>query len=92
MGVRQRPVVFSRWESLWQEWHRWLQEKSLTPVEACLGFVLTHPSIDRVVVGVESVKQLEEILMNSHTRGVEPPMTLVTEAPDLVNPSRWAHL
>ena len=90
MEAAKRPATFNRWEPLWQHWHRWLERQALTPLQACLGFALAQPGIDRVVVGVESLAQLQETLVSMETPAVEPPMTLVSEAPDLVNPSRWA--
>ena len=92
MDAAKRPAAFNRWEPLWQQWHRWLDNQALTPLQACLGFALTQPGIDRVVIGVESLAQLQEILVSVETPAVEPPVTLVSEAPDLVNPSRWAAL
>lgn len=90
MKSEKRPVAFNRWQPLWQQWHGWLNHQSLTPLQACLGFALAQPGIDRVVVGVENLTQLQEILASVETRAVEPPATLASEDIDLINPSRWA--
>jgi aryl-alcohol dehydrogenase-like predicted oxidoreductase len=92
MEAGKRPVVFNRWQALWQQWDRWLKEQEITPLQACLSFALRQPGVDRVVVGVDSLRQVQEILMSSEAQAIDPPLTLVSEVPDLVNPSRWAAL
>src|SRR5208337_5188456 len=51
------PVEFSSWSDLWRRWHEWLLSANVSAVEACLAFPLSFPAIDRVVVGVDSVRQ-----------------------------------
>ena len=92
MEADRRPEKFHRWKSLWDEWHDWLDTQTLTPVKACLGFALSDPKVDRVVVGVDNLKQLKEILMLSATPVKKPPRALATEDPDLINPFRWSCL
>lgn len=89
MEPARRPETFNRWQPLWDKWHHWLDDQSLTPLQACLGFVLTQPEIDRVVVGVDSRKQLEEILSAAKTMGVSVPQSFATEDLQLINPSNW---
>lgn len=85
-----RPATFKRWQPLWDRWSCWLADQALTPLQGCLGFALSHPGIDRVVVGVDNLKQLDEILSESKYGGIQPPTELSSEDRDLVNPSRWA--
>ena len=89
LGQAARPAAFDRWQPLWNRWHAWLAESALTPLQACLGFVLSKAEIDRVVVGVDSLKQLNEILACAGTVAAVPPDDLMSEDPDLINPSRW---
>jgi hypothetical protein len=84
-----RPEKFKAWQPLWDQWHRWLQDEALTPLQACLGFVLSQPEIDRVVVGVDSLTQLHGILASVDDRTVIPPRVLMSDDPELINPSRW---
>lgn len=84
-----RPSAFGRWQPLWDRWDRWLDEQALTPVQACLGFALAHPEVDRVIVGVDSLGQLREIAMSAVAPRSAPPVELISEDLDLLNPSRW---
>ena len=89
MEHASRPKSFSRWQFLWDQWRDWLVEQSMTPVQACLGFVMLQPEISRVVVGVDSLKQLRDILASVETPRVMPPVTLESEDINLINPSCW---
>ena len=89
MEANKRPLHFQRWQTLWHHWHHWLDENQLTPIQACLNFALSQAYINRIVVGVQSVKQLQDILMTKIPT-VLPPDTLMNEDLDLINPSHWS--
>lgn len=84
-----RPARFAKWTTTWDRWQEWLGEQQVTPLRACLGFALSIPQVDRVVVGIDSVGHLREILDGVAAPVVIPPPDLVNEDPDLINPSRW---
>lgn len=90
MEASKRPAIFDRWLPLWEQWHRWLDDRMLTSLQACLGFLASEPEIDRVVVGVDSLKQMQEIINNVEAPAVMPPETLMSEDLDLIDPSRWS--
>ena len=89
MPAGTRPVFFDRWSGIWELWNRWLSENSLTPLQVCLRFALQQQGIRRVVIGVESAEQLEEILAAAD--GVLPvlPEEVQCSEDELVNPSLW---
>ncbi len=90
MDPLKRPAAFDRWRPLWEIWHRWLDERALTPVQGCVGFALSRPEIARVIVGVDTVAHLQEIVAAAETPSVPVPDALVTEDLYLLNPSNWA--
>jgi aryl-alcohol dehydrogenase-like predicted oxidoreductase len=90
MNATNRPEKFNRWQSLWNEWHRWLTYHALTPLQACLGFAISQPAINRVVIGVDSLEQLLEIFASTKSSTVVPPESLMSTDLDLINPSRWS--
>jgi len=85
-----RPDAFERWQALWDRWHGWLDEQSVTPLQACLSFALSEPRIDRVVVGVDNLRQLKAILAAADAVLPPPPTDLRSSDLDLINPSRWS--
>ena len=90
MDAAHRPGKFDRWQSLWYAWHRWLDDQALTPLQACLGFVMSQSDIDRIVVGVDSLEQLRGILASLGVATSMPPKGLMSDDQDLINPSHWA--
>jgi aryl-alcohol dehydrogenase-like predicted oxidoreductase len=89
MQPHSRPVYFARWAQLWETWDDWLSVSGSSAAEICLGFVLSRTEIDRVVIGVDSVEQLEQLLAAAAGDGPPPPNSFASSDPDLVNPSRW---
>lgn len=91
MGT-ERPAKFSRWQPLWQQWATWLSETGLSPLQACLRYCLSVPEVDRVVVGVESARQLCEIVDAAHGDMPLPPAWCMPIDPQLANPAKWCLL
>lgn len=93
MKPDQRPAKFARWRLLWSSWSSWLERHDASPLATCIQFVMSYPEVNGVVVGVESAKQLEEIIgaANQPMSSI-PPGTLSSTDLDLINPSRWGTL
>ncbi len=89
MEKSERPHRFSKWNSIWGNWHRWLADKQLSPLQACLRVALAPREIDRVVIGVDTLHHLLEILAAADGSAEIPPMELRCEDSDLLNPSHW---
>ena len=89
MNPANRPAYFNRWQPIWIEWEQWLYTNNLTALQACLSFVLSNPDIDRVVVGVDCLSQLQEILAATTIEVVKPHDKLCSDDLDLINPARW---
>jgi hypothetical protein len=61
-------------------------------LEATVGHVLSYPEISRVVVGVDSLEQLNGILSAAAGPISKADLSLATEDLDLINPSHWKAL
>ena len=84
------PAGFERWEQSWTSWRAWTTDVGLNPLRAALCHVLSYPEISRVIVGVDSLNQLNEILACTEFGQHRAPETLATADPDLLNPARWS--
>ncbi len=89
MSQASRPDQFKPWAPLWKQWDAWLQECNLSPLAACLGYALKTPQLAKVVVGVNNLPQLREIMNTVGTEIPDPPDSLMTEDPALLNPALW---
>lgn len=92
MPPEKRPSQFARWSHLWNQFHVWLREAKLTPLQACLGCAFHEQRFDRILVGVDSLVHLQEILDMLQTDLPSWPVDLVSDDLDLIHPSRWEML
>lgn len=92
MPAHKRPARFDRWADIWHEWDRWLLATSLTPAQACLRYANAIDEIDRVLVGVDDLAQLDEIVVAAD--GVLDYLPSFKPLLDgrLINPANWNQL
>lgn len=90
MPTDEMPQKFNKWASLWSDWDEWLKVSDMTPLEACLRYVLSFSEISKVIVGVDSLQQLNEII--SAANGISPVVTEKIQCSDidLINPAHWS--
>ena len=92
MSKQDRPLKFKKFQSIWSEWDRWLLSVNLTPLQACLAYVLSFKEVDKLVVGIDSIIQLREIVASAGLQLPSYPQWQ-TELPEsLINPSMWDQL
>jgi aryl-alcohol dehydrogenase-like predicted oxidoreductase len=72
-----------------RDWRSALAELRLSPLAAALGFVMTQPAIERVVVGVHSAAHLAECLAAARTPPLLDYARLACDDPDIIDPRRW---
>lgn len=86
------PDKFERWSSLWDNWHRTLSDLKITATVACLSYPLSLPEVDRVVVGVDNLEQLQQIIQISleDINKIDQAFTsLKSDDQRLINPTYW---
>ena len=89
MPGERRPHYFRPWSHLLDNWTAWCRDAGCSPLRAAIGFPLSQPGVERVVVGVDSVAQLEEILDAAGPGCIAPPDELHSDDLALLEPSRW---
>lgn len=84
------PGKFEPWATTWDAWHAWLARHEVPAVQACLGFVRSFAQVHRIVAGVDSVGQFQQLVSSAHAdiRADWPAIGIDDEA--LVNPSKWS--
>jgi aryl-alcohol dehydrogenase-like predicted oxidoreductase len=88
MEPARRPAWFARWAELLDRWHGWCAANAVTPQSAALAFVAAQDQIERFVMGVDSLQQLEQLLQQPAGAPL-PPADLFSEDRELIEPSRW---
>lgn len=83
------PVYFAPWAPLIKQYHQWLNQQSLSPLQACLSYLNQHSEIDKIIVGVDNIWQLKQIIAAINTPSIDIPDFLQSVDEGLINPSRW---
>jgi aryl-alcohol dehydrogenase-like predicted oxidoreductase len=86
------PAKFQRWAKLWDTWQAWQQAANISAVQACIGFVQSHTMLDRLVVGMDSLEQLQQLIdASQHATPADWP-DIGSQDVQLINPSYWPTL
>ena len=90
MSKEKLPRFFmQKWPRIFKEWYSFLDKSRVDAKHIALKFALSRHWIDKVVVGIDSSFQLEELLGIENCIGQYdvPQFSVVDE--DLIDPSRW---
>lgn len=86
------PSKFEPFRSLIDGWYAWLEGDAAvcrSTVQACLAHVASYAGISRVVVGADSLAQLQHIIEAASTAPLRAPESLASPPTSLINPSLW---
>ncbi len=92
MSEKDIPTKFDQWTLLWLEWFNWLKKSELSALEACLGYALSFSEISKIVVGVDSITQLNQVIQAIRGAPLNVPDKLKIDDINLINPTNWALL
>jgi aryl-alcohol dehydrogenase-like predicted oxidoreductase len=90
MSLENLPKKFQRWHEIFKAWEVAKQQIPVSAIALCLAYPLSLEEVDRVVVGVDSLRQLSELL--EAQRNETPTIDLSfleSNDPVLINPSKW---
>ena len=89
MDQNSRPIYFHKWNKLFSLYDSWLEKNSCTSQSVCLNFSLSQNIIDKVVVGIDCLSQLNELIQISHEHETISFPRLSSHDCQLINPSFW---
>tara|TARA_B110000008_G_scaffold169746_1_gene169539 strand:+ start:258 stop:1121 length:864 start_codon:yes stop_codon:yes gene_type:complete len=89
MKPSERPEYFKLWKDLLDKYDDWLINAGFTNIEACINSILQIDTIHKVIVGIESSKQLEEIIALTYKNHIRIPAFLSSRDISLINPTMW---
>lgn len=89
MHPADRPTKFGRWNKLWAAYDNWLLENNITALQACLNYVLDNPKINKCLVGIDSLENIQEIISAVNTEIPVLPEYLNCNDLELINPHLW---
>lgn len=90
MAPAARPRRFDRWAPTLKAYDAWVAATGVSATAACLSVALAQPGIHRVVVGIDTLEQAEELFSLGRAPLTLDLPDLGVVDPDLVNPARWS--
>ena len=82
---------FKKWKKAINKWAEYTQDDRLIKLNTCINFVKSNSRISRILVGVNSVKELEEI-NNSKFKCINLPNFKLINKNKLINATYWKNL
>lgn len=89
MSPAERPNWLTKWAPIFREWDMWVADTGMSRIEACLAHVRSYQEVDRIIIGVDSTAQIQEILDAMETPPLRAPESLTSDDGELINPTRW---
>jgi aryl-alcohol dehydrogenase-like predicted oxidoreductase len=86
------PDKFAKWSELFKQWNNWIKEESISPVQACISFVLAFKEINKLVIGVQNCNQLTQIVDAFNNPITMEFPSIKSDDQSLINPSNWINL
>jgi len=83
------PKKFLRWKKIFKKWDEWTKKNNCSKLEVCVNFALYNDLIDKIVFGVQDLKQLKQILKVKVKKRILLPKDFSSNDPNLLNPSKW---
>lgn len=89
MDSNDRPKKFDQWKEFWSQWENFLKKNKITAYEACINFILLQKGIDKIVIGVNSVKHLDNLFNFKKLKLIDFKYLPKIDDLNLIQPSRW---
>lgn len=91
MDADSRPEYFSRWALLFDKYDSWLAGSPHSAIESCIGFIQQFVSVEKIIVGIASLSQLEGIIKACSNKALHRiPDYLCSDDIKLINPAKWS--
>lgn len=84
------PEKFNKWGSLFSKYYDFLEKTNSDPLSLNLSFPISFKNIDKFIIGVDSLKHLEQIVSSlSESRNISSYPEIISNDLNLINPSNW---
>ncbi|MDC6482276.1 aldo/keto reductase [Pelagibacteraceae bacterium] len=83
------PKKFKKYNNIFKKYHSWLKKNGINSLEACLLFISSIKLLSKIVVGVDNVKQLNEIINFKIIKKKINFKEMNCIKTNLINPTSW---
>ena len=86
----KRPKKFLKWKKHFDEWFQWCQKNQIDSKTAALLFVKDNKTIDKIIIGFDSSRQLQDILKARKIKKKYSFPKIKCKDRKLLDPSNWS--
>ena len=87
------PAKFNKWLKIWDRWEYELAHNNLDAKTVCLSYPLSLKEVDKIIIGVDNIEQLNEIVLASKKKIKNVNWSfMISNDQMLINPSNWIKL
>jgi len=83
------PKYFKKQKKIFKIWEQWCLKNNLTKIQTCLNFVTSFRDIDKIIVGINSINDLEEISNCLVKKKIRYPNQIYSNSLTLIDPRKW---
>ena len=83
------PKYFEKWNEKFHLYYHWLTVNNIDPISACINFVYNKFSNFKIIIGVNSKKDLVQIISNYKKCNPINTNMLKNDDPELIDPRKW---
>jgi aryl-alcohol dehydrogenase-like predicted oxidoreductase len=83
------PKKFQKFYRIFDKYHSWLRKNNINSFEACLSFVFSIKIVDKIILGIDNVDQLNQIINTKLIKKKLNFKQLNCFNNKLINPSTW---
>ena len=83
------PNKFKKWQNIWSKIRVLKKNEKINNLALCLQFIKRYSKIDKIVVGVDSLKQIKEILKELKSKRKLTLPNIQCKDEKLINPNLW---
>lgn len=83
------PKSFEQWDPHWRIYREWINNSGISPIEGCIQHALSYDLIDKIIIGITSLNELDEIISSQSLNPLRAPEELEIKDQKLINPSEW---
>ena len=91
MNSNQIHKKFNKWKNNLLEWDTWTYNNKINKLNACMNFVISFKKISKILIGVNSEKELSD-LNKIKLQKITVPEFKITNKNKLINPMQWNSL
>ena len=83
------PKYLKKQKNIFKIWEQWCLKNNLTKIQTCLNFVTSFRDIDKIIVGINSINDLEEISNCLVKKKIRYPNQIYSNNLSLIDPRKW---